>query len=191
MSDVEKQHDKCMKVLEYTMVNNTKVHKLIDAISNLGCKLPSDFLLCRPCDAEISGGFVASSNPSQSSIYKPQIVMCENKTIERETFENTVIHELVHAYDQCRAKLDWKNCLHHACTEVRASSISGECNFIHEVFRGNKTILKGQQECALRRAEKSVSMNPYCKDVAKDAVKAVFAQCYNDIEPFDLSEMKK
>jgi hypothetical protein len=24
----------------------------------------------------------------------------------------------VHAYDQCRAKIDLKNCVHHACTEV-------------------------------------------------------------------------
>ena len=36
-------------------------------------------------------------------------------------FENTLIHELIHAYDVCRVKkFDWKNCLHHACTEVRA-----------------------------------------------------------------------
>lgn len=30
-----------------------------------------------------------------------------------------VIHELIHAYDECRAKnLDWTNCAHHACSEV-------------------------------------------------------------------------
>lgn len=31
-----------------------------------------------------------------------------------------VIHELIHAYDECRAaNLDWANCAHHACSEVR------------------------------------------------------------------------
>jgi hypothetical protein len=25
----------------------------------------------------------------------------------------------IHAYDRCKGKLDYKNCLHHACTEVR------------------------------------------------------------------------
>lgn len=30
-----------------------------------------------------------------------------------------VIHELIHAYDECRAKnLDWNNCYHRACAEV-------------------------------------------------------------------------
>ena len=33
-----------------------------------------------------------------------------------------VIHELIHAYDDCRAaNLDWANCAHHACSEVRVS----------------------------------------------------------------------
>ena len=30
-----------------------------------------------------------------------------------------VIHELIHAFDECRAaNLDWTNCPHHACSEV-------------------------------------------------------------------------
>lgn len=30
-----------------------------------------------------------------------------------------VIHELIHAYDDCRAaNLDWADCAHHACSEV-------------------------------------------------------------------------
>lgn len=29
-------------------------------------------------------------------------------------------HELLHAYDHCRAaNLNWTNCEHHACSEVR------------------------------------------------------------------------
>lgn len=32
-----------------------------------------------------------------------------------------IIHELIHAYDECRAaNLEWSNCAHHACSEVRA-----------------------------------------------------------------------
>lgn len=55
--------------------------------------------------------------------YKPQIVLCENKRIDKETFEHTIVHELVHAYDVCRAKVDFKDCFQHACTEVRSSSM--------------------------------------------------------------------
>src|SRR3546814_79924 len=47
-----------------------------------------------------------------------QIVMCENHLLNKDPFEHTLIHELVHAYDQCRVKMEWMNCLHHACSEV-------------------------------------------------------------------------
>jgi hypothetical protein len=57
----------------------------------------------------------------------------EDKIQEKNSLEKTIIHELVdslslphfltyyvkvHAYDQCRAKVDVRNCVHHACTEV-------------------------------------------------------------------------
>lgn len=79
------------------------------------------------------------------------------------SFESTLIHELVHAYDMCSAKLDWKNCLHHACTEVRASTLSGECSIASELLRGNINVNHGLKKCVMRRAEKSVAMNSFCK----------------------------
>ena len=30
----------------------------------------------------------------------------------------TIVHELIHAYDFCRAEVDADNCYHAACTEV-------------------------------------------------------------------------
>lgn len=47
-----------------------------------------------------------------------QIVVCENKIGGKKYVEAAVVHELVHAYDSCRAKIDWTNCNHHACSEV-------------------------------------------------------------------------
>ena len=41
--------------------------------------------------------------------------------------ERTIQHELIHAYDHCRAEVDWKDCVHIACSEVRAASLSGDC----------------------------------------------------------------
>jgi inner membrane protease ATP23 len=32
--------------------------------------------------------------------------------------ENTMVHELMHMYDQCRFKVDWNDLRHHACSEV-------------------------------------------------------------------------
>lgn len=69
---------------------------------------------------------------------------------EKETFENTLVHELIHAYDFCRAKIDFDNCAQHACTEVRAASLSGECGYLHELFRGHSNIANGHQICVKR-----------------------------------------
>ena len=175
------KHAQCIKRLELGVSSSRKVQKLIDAIQTAGCTIPADFLVCRKCPPTISGGFAVHDGNSET--YKPQIVMCENGMLEKESFEHTLVHELVHAFDQCRAKIDWKNCLHHACTEVRASAISGECSILHEIFRGNTKIRNGHQECVKRRSVKSVGMNPYCKDMASDAVDAVFVACYRDTSP--------
>jgi mitochondrial inner membrane protease ATP23 len=182
-----KRNDRCRGLLESTLKNNKKVHKLLDGISELGCKIPKDFFSCQSCptDIPIAGGFSICSGDEKD--YKPQVVLCDNKILERESFENAVIHELVHAYDQCRIKMDWKNCFHHACTEIRASSLSGECAFLHEVYRGKASVSGGHSKCVKRRAELSVKMNPYCEKVAKESIEAVFPQCYSDENPFEKS----
>ena len=175
----------CEKRLEFAVVNNKNVQKLVDAISSLGCPLPKDFILCRKCPGEISGGFALPPKDPNNDSYKPQIVLCENNKMERETFENTLVHELVHAYDLCRAKIDWSNCLHHACTEIRASSLSGECALLHEIFRGHAQLLQGHRKCVSRRSELSVKMNPVCNINAAEYVKVAFPECYDDKSPFD------
>ena len=176
------EHTVCNKRLEYAMLQNKTIHKLVDAISGLGCTLPNDFIICRRCPDGISGGFAI---PSPSIPYKPQVILCENHKLERETFENTIVHELVHAYDLCRTKLDWSNCVHHACTEIRASSLSGECSLLHELFRGHLVISKGHQECVQRRSELSVKMNQACTSKAAEYVRVAFPECYHDQKPFN------
>jgi hypothetical protein len=50
-----------------------------------------------------------------------QVILCHNRLSTFKEVELAVAHELVHAYDFCRAEnLDLKNCSHHACTEVRS-----------------------------------------------------------------------
>jgi hypothetical protein len=38
--------------------------------------------------------------------------------------EHTLVHELVHMYDQCTFKVDWNNLRHHACSEVRMMTVT-------------------------------------------------------------------
>jgi len=189
------QRSKCENQLEKSLLNNKNIQILLDKINDIGCTIPKDFIKCRTCDGNVAGGFVinneenkknSSSSPSPSTSYKPQIIMCENTIggCSQEIFDKTLMHELIHAYDQCTTKIDYKNCLQHACTEIRASAISGECDSMLELARGNRTIVKGHQLCTKRRAEISVSANPYCKEISAAAVEAIFDQCYNDTSPF-------
>ncbi|CAA0833839.1 Ku70-binding family protein [Striga hermonthica] len=98
-----------------------------------------------------------------------------------------VIHELIHAYDEWRsANLDWSDCAHHACSEIRAGHLSGDCHYKRELLRGFMKLRGHEQDFVQRRVMKSVTANPYCSEAsAKDAMEAVWDICYNDTKPFD------
>lgn len=46
---LEKSKDtkRCEQRLEFTIAKNKNVHRLLEAIEGLGCKLPTDFFACR------------------------------------------------------------------------------------------------------------------------------------------------
>lgn len=127
---------------------------------------------------EVGGGFRAPDG----------VVICHNHLASQEEINHALTHELIHAYDHCRAKdLDWLNCAHHACSEIRAASLSGDCSFKMELLRGNLALRGQHQKCVKRRAELSVGMNPHCArpGQAKQAVEKVFDACFQDTAPFD------
>ena len=117
-----------------------------------GCTLSDDFIKIQKCKAEVGGGFRAPDG----------VILCHNHLASQEEVNHALTHELIHAYDHCRAKdLDWCNCAHHACSEIRAASLSGDCNYKMEVLRGNFGLAGQHQKCVKRRAELSVRMNPW------------------------------
>ncbi|CAL5325649.1 unnamed protein product [Camellia sinensis] len=115
------------------------------------------------------------------------IMVCSNHMNFQDEVNQVVVHELIHAYDDCRAaNLDWANCAHHACSEIRAGHLSGDCHYKRELLRGFVKIQGHEQDCVRRRVMKSVIANPYCSEAAaKDAMEAVWDVCYNDTKPFD------
>lgn len=44
-----------------------------------------------------------------------QVVICHNHLASQGEVDRALAHEMVHAYDHCRADVDWQNCRHHAC----------------------------------------------------------------------------
>lgn len=121
----------------------------------------------------------------------PEIYLCQNKgrLIDEDHAHKALVHELIHAIDLCRTKMDpFNNCVQFACTEIRAENLSGECDWWKEMTYG-QTWKKGfsghNQVCVKRRALLSVKANPNCKDRAEESVDAAFARCYKDTFPFD------
>ncbi|WPG99341.1 Hypothetical protein R9X50_00215500 [Acrodontium crateriforme] len=133
---------------------------------------------CRRCDTKQSGGF----DPEYG------ILICANQLRNRGHLEDTLAHEMVHAYDHMRFKLDPYDLRHAACMEIRASTLSGECRWTREFFtRGQWGVTQQLQECVRRRATLSVAARPACKDDVQAAhvVNEVWDSCFNDTRPFD------
>lgn len=74
--------------------------------------MPPERIVTAECDQAVLGSFET-----------PDLTICYNNYQGNTTeLRNTLVHELVHAYDFCRAKnLDFFNCKHLACTEVRVA----------------------------------------------------------------------
>lgn len=133
---------------------------------------------CRKCDTNQSGGFSSEHG----------ILLCANQFRNRGHLEDTLAHEMVHAYDHLRFKLDPLDLRHAACMEIRASMLSGECRFAREFFtRGQWSLTQQLQECVRRRAALSVAARPACRDdvQAVRVVDEVWESCFRDTRPFD------
>lgn len=134
---------------------------------------------CRRCTTSQSGGF----DPEYG------ILVCANHLRNRGHLEDTLAHEMVHAYDHLRFKLDPYDLRHAACMEIRASTLSGECRWTREFFtRGQWSLTQQLQECVRRRAALSVANRPACGGdmvKAERVVSEVWDSCFNDTRPFD------
>jgi inner membrane protease ATP23 len=133
---------------------------------------------CLPCDLTHSGGF----SPDAGAV-----VLCQGNFLNKKHMEHTIVHELVHMYDHAVFNVDWNNLRHHACSEIRANSLSGDCSWGREIQRGILSFSKQHQTCVRRRAVMSVMANPNCpdKESAERAVNEVWESCFNDTRPFD------
>jgi inner membrane protease ATP23 len=161
-------------LLEYSPV----VRFLKDEVAKLGGDLNDKNILCRMCTNEQSGGFSLDHG----------ILLCANKFRNRGHQEDTMAHEMVHAWDHLKFKVENDNLRHQACLEVRASTLSGECRFAREFFTRNQwSITEQLQRCVRRRATLSMMARPGVKDEAHASgiVNQVFESCSKDVRPFD------
>lgn len=91
-------------------VEGPVIRYLSDNIRQLGGDLHNHNIYCRRCTNRKAGGF----DPEYG------ILICANEMKDQGHLEDTMAHEMVHAYDHLRFKVDWTDNLRHAaCTEVR------------------------------------------------------------------------
>ncbi|KAF2180542.1 mitochondrial inner membrane protease-like protein ATP23 [Zopfia rhizophila CBS 207.26] len=180
MDDIKEEDvcKKCEEQRDFMLQYSPVVRFMRDEVAKLDGNLNSQNIVCRRCTREQSGGF----SPNHG------ILLCANHFRNRGHLEDTLAHEMIHAWDALKWKIDDNNLRHQACMEIRASTLSGECRFAREFFSRNQwTITEHLQKCVRRRATLSMMARPGVKDDVHAAkiVNEVWESCFNDTRPFD------
>ncbi|XP_047937664.1 mitochondrial inner membrane protease atp23-like [Salvia hispanica] len=171
---------KCQAIIQKSIKKDPRVKFVMESLEKCGCSIGSKFIRAVTCGRPASGGFERGDG----------IIICSNFLNFKDEVVQTVIHELIHAYDDCRAaNIDWSNSAHQACSEIRANHLTGNCHYVREILRGhlklNDLRIKGHEPvCVKRRAMQSVAAH-HSPAAAKRAVEGVWDTCYNDTAPFD------
>ncbi|KAI0887259.1 peptidase M76 family-domain-containing protein [Annulohypoxylon maeteangense] len=181
---------RCEEFRDWAFAYSPTVRFLHEKINALNGNLDASNVSCKRCPTRLtedgnvyrsSGGF----HPSHG------ILICANEVSNRHHFEDILSHEMVHAWDHLRWKVDFmaeKGLKHAACTEIRAAMLSGECRWTREAWkRGNWTLTQQFQDCVRKRAVLSLLARPKCKDdvQAVKVVNQVWDSCFSDTRPFD------
>ncbi|KAG6437163.1 hypothetical protein SASPL_102074 [Salvia splendens] len=174
------KRQQCQNIIQKNIKKNSKVKFLIENLEKSGCRIGNNFIRAVNCDRPAAGGFARGYG----------IEICSNYLHMEDEVVQAMIHELIHAYDDCRvANLRWSNSNHQACSEIRANHLSGDCHYLREILRGHLQLddlrLKGHEPvCVKRRSVQSVAAH-HSPAKAKIAVETVWDTCYNDTTPFD------
>ncbi|KAI0405738.1 peptidase M76 family-domain-containing protein [Xylaria palmicola] len=190
IANEERDRKRCEQWRDWVLMHSPTVVFLRQKIEALNGKIDASNVVCARCPARLtedgqvhrqSGGF----NPYSG------ILICSNEISSRGHLEDVLAHEMVHAWDHLRWKVDWvgdKDLKHAACTEIRAAMLSGECRWTKEALtRRNWTLTQQFQDCVRKRAVQSLLARPRCKDdvQAVKVVNQVWDSCFSDTRPFD------
>ena len=183
MSDVTtiSRTRECYNRAYQCVASHASIRRLLDALLSHGCPFNFDRHLACESDRQnlLRGGFDRSTC---------QIILYPENLHSSDELCTIFEHELIHAYDYCRIKIDFNNPYHLACTEIRAASLSNQCSIFHHFSTSSQPyLLKNQHSiCVKNRARESMEI---CSDLSRkkinEIIDSVFLRCYNDTEPFD------
>eukprot|EP00567_Pseudictyota_dubia_P009545 CAMPEP_0197445066 /NCGR_PEP_ID=MMETSP1175-20131217/10379_1 /TAXON_ID=1003142 /ORGANISM="Triceratium dubium, Strain CCMP147" /LENGTH=166 /DNA_ID=CAMNT_0042975969 /DNA_START=18 /DNA_END=515 /DNA_ORIENTATION=+ len=118
----------------------------------------SEVAQCHRTDADLREQIDAQRDGKVKLRLLPEIFLCQQHLRDETHAHQAMVHELIHAIDLCRTKMDpLNNCMHMACTEIRAENLSGECAWTKELSAGRIKQFTGHgAECVKRRAALSL-----------------------------------
>lgn len=125
----ERDCKRCEDYRDWLFANSPVVRFMRDEVRKLGGELDGGNVVCKRCPARLTedGNVVR-----QSGGFSPHhgILICANEVRNRGHLEDTLAHEMVHAWDHLRWKVDFvgeKDLRQAACTEVSALSPFHPC----------------------------------------------------------------
>lgn len=116
----ERDCKRCDDYRDWLFTYSPVVRFLNQKIGDLNGRLDASNVVCRRCPARLEED---GQVHRQSGGFSPDhgILLCANEIRDRKHLEDTLAHEMVHAWDHLRWKVDWtgdKDLKHAACTEV-------------------------------------------------------------------------
>jgi mitochondrial inner membrane protease ATP23 len=116
---------RCEEWRDYMFKYSPIVRFMSKNITELNGKLDAENVLCRRCVTRVvkdkdADGNIVERKIRQGGGFSPNhgILLCANEMRSQGHLEDTLAHEMVHAYDHLRFKVDWADLRHAACTEV-------------------------------------------------------------------------
>lgn len=99
---------RCETNRDYLLQYSPIVRFMREEVAKLGGDINDKNVICRMCTQEQSGGFHLDHG----------ILLCANKFRNRGHQEDTMVHEMVHAWDHLKWKVEQDDLRHQACLEV-------------------------------------------------------------------------
>lgn len=112
--------------------------------------------------------------------------MCANNSTTPGLVHGVLVKQLIHAFDRCSAKIDFRNVDHLACMEVRKANLT-DCEYVTYLWRKDAyfALKRMHAHCVKRTAVEAMMKSKFVEEqVAEEAVERVFKRCYNDLEPY-------
>jgi inner membrane protease ATP23 len=159
------------------------VRTMVGALAAQGCPVDLErHILCDIClpvghELQLGGGYDDQEN---------QVFVCANNAENRGLVHGVLVRNLMHLFDRCVSKVDFKNVDHLACMEVRKANLAN-CGFLVYMTRHDARVgVKCEHaNCVRNVATESLVKTKFVDEAtAKEAVDRVFGKCYSDLEPY-------